>query len=96
MRSESDFLRSIASVNFKGAGPKALRLFEVEQGFFGRLRAELERLTEAYAPSHVETYGHATNWTNPFGAAVPGQLHSNEYSPLARKAPLDLTFAGAR
>lgn len=84
MRSESDFLRSIASVNFNGAGPKALRLFEVEAGFFARLRAELERLTEAYAPSHVETYGHATNWTNPFGAAV-------QYSLLNRSGKFDDT-----
>jgi hypothetical protein len=84
MRSDSEFLRSVASVNFNGTGPKALRLFQVEAGFFEQLKTELVRLTTAYSPSQVQDYGHATNWTNPFGAAV-------QFSLLNRSGKFDDT-----
>lgn len=71
---EAEFIRSLADVNFRGAGPKALRLFKVKDEFFQRLQAELVQLTERYSPSEVQDYGHATNWTNPFGAAVQFSL----------------------
>jgi aspartyl/asparaginyl beta-hydroxylase len=74
MLSEAEFIRSLADVNFKGRGPKALRLFEVKDEFFKRLKAELVELTERYSPSLVQDHGHATNWTNPFGAAVQFSL----------------------
>lgn len=86
MASEREFIRSIADVNFNGAGPKALRLFRVKDELFDRLSGELKQLTERYSPSRVADYGHATNWTNPFGAAV-------QFSLLNRSGRFDDTSA---
>ena len=63
MRADSSFIQAIADVNFHRPGPKTLRLFKIEEGFFQQLRAELEQLTRRHSPSQVSNYEHVTNWT---------------------------------
>jgi hypothetical protein len=84
MHSSSAFLKSLADVNFHRPGPKALELFRVEGGFFERLRAELEQLTERHAPSKMTDYGHSSSWANPYGNAV-------QFSLLNKSGRLDDT-----
>jgi hypothetical protein len=67
-------LRGILAADRHEGGIRCLRLFRVEEGFFGTLAGDVERLCRSNDPSYAGRPDHVTNWTRPFGDVLQYSL----------------------
>ncbi|WP_350289498.1 aspartyl/asparaginyl beta-hydroxylase domain-containing protein [uncultured Croceitalea sp.] len=73
----SNVLNQIARGNYHRKGGMTTKtVFEVEKGFFQKLKDECLKLAASEASSKVEDEEHITNWVGPFGDAVQFSLYN--------------------
>lgn len=75
MQNASEVITAIANTNHHvEPGLKVAKLYKLESNFFQNLKDDVLRLVNENQPSYVQTKGHVTNWTKPWGDATQFSL----------------------